>query len=585
MDDKNFFIPKTNVFLWKHVKTFLVRSQYNEMLNFVGNEYFTTQYKDATKLPNFLNVNYCLTLTKSLRGTTLPVTVPALPPNRPANLIKKEDNELEIAQANLKIAEGDLTVAIYTVEVGAIGLPTSEVLEINKLKKEVEQRKDIIKTLESLKNAKPPIPKDLKDALDKLADCLKKVNEAVAEVNRLEIAKNTVQATAQLKAQIERNEYQKALKRYEIAQSKYAYDGSSANQTDLQTAKATWEIAASKYSGAVMRPAAIANEEKCIEIDREITDYCLPQFRYIRQTALIQTQVPDKFDLKRLNFDTNGLSIGAVVWLYFYERMGIFKILSALMDDYNYRGKYTISGNRSEKTAYSELMDSISTMYRIGIGSNIRDRICLYQRVLGVSIDNNLNMESVQNKGFMQTFNKLIDYMLKYYESKQLAQAIQVQSTLTAPARSSVATQTSIRDTMNLLRQQFEASEYGRNQMNVFLGIAMVHATLCLVNMVRKEIGVPDQYERPEEFIPAAHDILVTKQPITLNSTNRFIIYDNCASYGYRLFTDIEMADMSTFTTIASGSTLDIWLNDIEGIVEGYNSAFKSVEEPVTAIL
>jgi hypothetical protein len=585
MDDKNFFISKTNVFLWKYIKTFLVRSQYNEMLNFVVKEYFTNQYKDPTKLPNFLNVNYCLTLSKFLKeGGPIPVPTTTVSSNRFVNVIKREDSELEIGQAALKIAEGDLSVAGHSVELYAIGLPAAEALEINKLKKEVEQRRDISKIVESLKNVKT-ISNDLKMALDKLTDCLKKVIEAVEEVKRLEIAKNTIEATTQLKLEIEKNEYEKAFKLYEIAQSRYAFNGSNANEAAMQTAKVNWEIAANKYSGTVARPAKLGNTGKCAEIDCEATDYCLPQFSYIRQTALIQTQVPDKFKLERLDFKTNGLSIGGVVWLYFYERMGIFKILSALMDDYNYRGKYTISGNRTEKTAYSELMDSISTMYRLGIGSNLRDRICTYQRVLGVNIENNLNIESVQNKGFMQTFNKLVDYMLEYYKSKQLAQAIQVQSTLTAPARSSVATQTSIRDTMNLLRQQFEPSEYGRNQMTVFLGIAMVHGTLCLINMLRKEIGIPDQYERPEEFIPAAYDILVTKQPITLNSTNRFIIYDNCASYGYRLFTDIEMADMSTFTTIASGSTLDVWLNDIEGIVEGYNSAFKSVEEPTTAIL
>jgi hypothetical protein len=226
-------------------------------------------------------------------------------------------------------------------------------------------------------------------------------------------------------------------------------------------------------------------------------------------------------------------------------------------------------------------MDMVCSLHRIGIGSNIRDRICTYQRVLGVNIENNLGIESEKNSGFMQTFNKLLDYMLEYYKTKQLAVAINN----AVQTRSSVATQTSIRDTMNLLKQQFEPFQYGRNQVNTFLGIAIVHATLCLVNNLRKEIGIPDQYERPEEFIPAAYDILVSKRPVTLNETNRFIIHDNCASYGYRLLTDIETADLTQFSTVSTGGSLDLWLDDVEGFVEGYRNAYSSLEEKVDAIV
>jgi len=184
----------------------------------------------------------------------------------------------------------------------------------------------------------------------------------------------------------------------------------------------------------------------------------------------------------------------------------------------------------------------------------------------------------------MQTFNKLLDYMLEYYKTKQLAQAIQAQNGTTQP-RSSVATQTSIRDTMNVLKQQFEPMQYGRNQINTFVGIATVHATLCLVNLLKTEIGIPDQYERPEEFVPAAYDILVNKRPVTLNDSNRFIIHDNCASYGYRLLTDIETADLNQLTTIATGSTLDTWLNDVEGLVEGYRNAYGALTEKAETIV
>jgi len=103
--------------------------------------------------------------------------------------------------------------------------------------------------------------------------------------------------------------------------------------------------------------------------------------------------------------------------------------------------------------------------------------------------------------------------------------------------------------------------------------------------MLKAEIGIPAQYERPEEFIPAAYDILVAKRSHTLNESNRFIVYDNCASYGYRLLTDIETININLLTAIATGSTLDTWLNDIEGLVEGYRNAYSAVPEKVESIV
>lgn len=287
-------------------------------------------------------------------------------------------------------------------------------------------------------------------------------------------------------------------------------------------------------------------------------------------------------NLLSFKLDIGSLTVGAVIWLYFYERMGIFKILGALLDDYNYRGKYTITGLRGQQ--YSRLMDKICTLHRAGISSNLRDRICLYQRVLGVSIENNLGIESERNTGFMNTFNRLIDYMLEYYKAKQLAQAIQAQAGTVQP-RSSVATQTSIRDTIKVLQQHFETFQYGRNMINTFLGIATVHATLCLVRMLKSEIGIPVQYNTPEEFIPAAYDILVAKRSHSVKEANRFIIYDDCASYGYRLLTDIERIQINMLQAVATGSVLDSWLNDIEGLVEGYRNAYSAVPEKVEAIV
>lgn len=312
-----------------------------------------------------------------------------------------------------------------------------------------------------------------------------------------------------------------------------------------------------------------------------------PLFHYIR----MQNQ-PDASGNPPADFfkiDIKSLTVGALVWLYYYERMGIFKILGALMDDFNYTGKYPISSkvgfdgaNDVFVNKYTSIMESLSLLYREGLSSNLRDRVCTYQRVLGVTIENGLNITSEKNEGFMKSFNKLIGYMLEFYKAKQLAVAIQSAGN---NGRSSVATQTSIRDTIIEMDQHFEAMEYGRNMINTYTGIATVYITICLIRLIRNEIGIPTQYEKPEEFIPAAYDILVLKKTAASNNTNRFTIYDNCASYGFRLLTDIQLLNTTMIQPVAIGSSLDLWLNDVEGLVEGYNNAYKSVEEPAAAMV
>ncbi len=479
------FKQDAKIFKWQDVETFLIRSQYNEILDFVIKQY---DIDYAAGKPNFLNRNSCLTI-ELCQGRN--VYAKAL-----NQIIQGVDNTLPLKEAGNKFSEAGTR---------------------------------------------------LEKAKEKLDNFL--------------------------------TEYQSGLNSNKTNPSEKNYKGLLALETALNASKEEFDLATVTFQSAGF--------QGCLD-KFSIEWFLSPRFIYDRKLSLKTSEIPQDLEF---NFSTNGLTVGAVIWLYFYERMGIFKILGALLDDYNYKGKYTISGRRKDDKGndikYSVLMDMISTLHRVGISSNIRDRICLYQRVLGVSIENKLGVESERNAGFMSTFNRLIEYQLEYYKTKQLAQAIQAQAQAgTIQPRSSVATQTSIRDTINVMQQHFEPLQYGRNQINTFIGIATVHATLCLVNMLKSEIGVPAQYERPEEFIPAAYDILVgAKQSRTINESNRFIIYDNCASYGYRLLTDIETIDINQLSTVSSGSPLDTWLNDVEGLVEGYRNAYSAVPEKVEAIV
>ena len=301
------------------------------------------------------------------------------------------------------------------------------------------------------------------------------------------------------------------------------------------------------------------------KIDNPYQGACSPFFQYIRPSIGIKN-----IDS---NYNLSQLGMGSVIWLYYYEKMGIFKILGALLDDYNYKGKYTIK----IKEPYAVLIEHISTLYRMGIPSNLRDRVSLYEKSLGVSVDNGYGMTVTQNESFMKTFDGILKQALEHYSYRRLDNAI---GSATGAARSSVATLTTIKDSLENLKSQFQPFYYGRNTINTFIGIATVYATICLVRLIKSDIGISNQFDKPQDFIPAAYDILVMGKPAVNTDSNRFITYDNCASYGYRLLTDFELVDTSLFNPSSNlDDPLNLWINSIEPLVEGYKKAVKTILE------
>lgn len=575
------FKTPANIFVWKDIKTFLLRNQYNEALQVVIKDYFTKQYISGISNAPFLNTNYCLTLTKFEDkcgcGTNYDNGLVIL--KTTANTFKEEDKNLENARTEFEIAQRNWNFEYKKFELQSLSMTAKENAELKKLEEAIAKRSEVKKTFDAVLKALNSNA-SLSAELGTLSNWAIQFEEKDTNLKKIEADKKLAAYKSILESEEKKNEYENALALYTIAQRNFDFTPTATNQQLQANAKNHFEQVESNYRKATSSQRGNYVEKDCH--DTQNTKFCLPPFEYLRKLSLsvpIKDKSGNAIPASDFDFMTHGLTVGSVIWLYYYERMGIFKILGALMDDYNYRGKYTISGSRNND--YSALMDMVCTWHRLGMSSNLRDRICLYQRTLGVSIENNLGVESERNTGFMGTFNKLLDYMLEYYKDKRLAVAINNAST----GRSSVATQTSIRDTIKLLQQQFEPFEYGRNQINTFLGLATVHATICLLYNIRKEIGVPDQYESPDEFIPAAYDILVAKRAITLNETNRFIVYDNCASYGYRLLTDLQTIDMAQLQASATGGIFDLWLDDVEGWVEGYRSAYGSVPEKVEAIV
>ncbi len=572
---ENLFKERKNIFRWKDIKTYLIRSQYNEMLKFVSKEYFETQHTGSK--PTFLDENYCLTLVKydetcyKVQAISKPGTSPT-PEEETYKMAKKTHDDAmdEFNLARLKL--------LHIWENGTLELPEPATEDGKNMRTSFKTKleagggaefKELIDGLNKYK---------IKGAKDSL---IKKFQENV-EFNSFEAAYGKTKTTSEdlkiaeiaFKSNLDSAyfAYLDAENGLKKAKREDEFKPSADTAGEMVTAQRIFDKAKADYQKLRSNRTGATDPQDCQ--DMEINYFCAPFFRYTRKIQLNSN--PKNIDL---SFATRGLTAGTVLWLYYYERMGIFKILGALMDDYNYQGRYPMTGNRINyndlPVKYSELMDMICTLHRAGYGSNLRDRVATYQRVLGVDLENNTGVSSERNTGFMSTFQKLMNQMLEYYNDKRLATAIQTGG----QPRSSVATQTSVLDIMNLLKQQFEPLQYGRNQINAFLGIATVHATICLLYMIRKDIGIPDQYDEVEEFIPAAYDILVAKRSITQNEANRFIIYNNCATYGYRLLTDIETAELSQLNVSADGSTLNTWLDDVESLVEGYRNAYAAVPE------
>jgi len=587
------FKSPSNIFRWKNIKSYLVRSQYNELLKLVTREYFTNQYTNPGELPRFLNTERCLTLVRSGENCNCEVQISASRISKPAS----NDSEDESAAEKFEKLRKEMTATENTAKNAASQMnidsqkldfkwqnfqasKTSLVIqpvqedELEKLARVIEEKRDVKAVYDAVVSAistasTTPFGKALKALQKPIEDFEKSFSDALNARGAFQNAAANFDKNlreAQLNVEV-------AMEQLNIATSNCKVSPTTDNEKKKRDAEIDLNDK-KRILFQVNEQYQLPTTEDCLDAE---TDYfCLPHFTYKRkQEVKVNTTKPDF-----LKSETQGLTVGAVYWLYNYERMGIFKILGVLLDDYNYKGQYTISGNRIDNKGltnpYSTLIDLISTLNRLGISSNLRDRISTYQRVLGITIGNNLGIESERNIGLMQTFATLNNYMLQYYADKRLATAIQTGGT----SRSSVATQTSIKDTLTLFQQQLEPFQYGRNQINTFLGIATVHATLCLLYMLRKEIGIPDQYEAPDEFVQAAYEILVLKRTAMINEKNRFVLYDNCASYGYRLFTDFELLNVDEFDISSdTNSTFNQFLDDSESKVEGLRNALASLPE------
>jgi len=272
------------------------------------------------------------------------------------------------------------------------------------------------------------------------------------------------------------------------------------------------------------------------------------------------------------------LFLGDVAWLFFMERMGLFQILGKVLDEYAYNGGFPISNGSADPGPSDDLLalalEAMTRQMEMGTASKVRDRSALYRTSLGWVLENgrNLGLETSVNTAFNNQFHKFIHLALEYYKERRLKDAIQA---TTSNGNGSGATMVTIRSTMNLLKKSFDNFSYGRNYYNALAGIVWAVASFAVIRDVRETIGIPRQYNRPYEYIPAAYDLLVLKRPSTPSDTNRFETHYECATNARDILIDIELLESSAAR--ANDQEIETWLSIIETKVEGYRSAYRAL--------
>jgi hypothetical protein len=272
------------------------------------------------------------------------------------------------------------------------------------------------------------------------------------------------------------------------------------------------------------------------------------------------------------------LFVGDLLWLFYFDRMGVFQILGAILDAFASNGRLPISNGSLDVSVSDDVvalvLEVMVRQTKTGLSSSVRDRGCAYRTCLGWVTDNarKLNLDTAVNTGFNNLFHKFIYHALEFYRERRLAIAIQGAA---APAAApSVATLITISDTLDVLKKRFETFDYGRNYYNTLAGIVWAIAGMSVIRALVQTLGIPPAYNNAHEFIPAAYDLLVLKRPVTQGDMNRYDLHRLCAENGRDLLLDVEVVN---FRNRTPRGDLENWLVQVESKVEAYRTAYRTL--------
>ena len=264
------------------------------------------------------------------------------------------------------------------------------------------------------------------------------------------------------------------------------------------------------------------------------------------------------------------LTLGDGVFVHYMIRMGIFKILGVILDDFANNGKLPIPNDNATALILSTMVDLVQT----GRGSTTRERAKTIAKTLGwkqpgeeglVELD-----KTLVNTAFSVMFTKSIVQLTKYFHENRVVNVIQGISGAQPP---SVATLVALQDTISLLKNAAEPFKYGRNYYNILNAIIWIIATIDLIKRLRDTIGIPLSYDRLDQIIPAAYSILVEKKSINTSEPNRFKLLIGLARDGRNLVMDLVNPSIN-FENIEE---LKTWTRIIEPHLQSYVAAFQEL--------
>lgn len=260
------------------------------------------------------------------------------------------------------------------------------------------------------------------------------------------------------------------------------------------------------------------------------------------------------------------LFLADLVWLFYYDRMGIFEMLNIILHDVAMKGKLPIQNN----DYLAIILEGMIRATKMGLHSSARDRNSSYRRCLSWSTTNGikLNLETEKNNAFNSMFHKFIQNALEYYKEKRLREAIN--ATGSAP---SMETLSAIGENIKLLYLAFDPFNYGRNYALTLSGIVWNIAGIAMIRELKSFIGIPTSFTKPEQYIPAAYDLLVLNRSITPSEVNRWKAHKNCAEYSRNILLDIEFLGQKDSLDI--NTEIKPWLDLVEREIEGYRSAYQ----------
>src|SRR6185436_8549553 len=206
------------------------------------------------------------------------------------------------------------------------------------------------------------------------------------------------------------------------------------------------------------------------------------------------------------------LYIADVLWVYWMEEMGIFRVLAKIINDYAVKGEFPVDTNitiypdRSQTDGMtSMIMEAITRQMKSGLASSINDRVSTYRRCLGWTngIGRQQNVDTTVNNSFSLNFHKFISLAIDYYNQLRLSSAIQN----TTSGSASISTIVGIETSLKLLKESFDSFGYGRNGNNTLNAIVYCISALDLIRNVKDYFRIPNK--NIEDYVSASYNVLI----------------------------------------------------------------------------